>query len=90
MKTLISFRLRKDLDLDLMDALDRVDSKKLPDLCRSGLRLMLGMKTTKAIQIIEQPIVPEINNHSDIKNATKQKGPLKSVGTSWKPPSKKL
>jgi hypothetical protein len=55
MKTLITFRLRKDLDSDLIAA--NVDGVKLQDICRDGLRLMLGIRTTKQVEVKEKKIV---------------------------------
>jgi len=55
MKTLIAFRLRKDLDADLIAA--NVDGVKLQDICRDGLRLMLGIRTKKQVEVKEKQIV---------------------------------
>jgi hypothetical protein len=55
MKTFIAFRLRKELDADLI-ALG-IDENSLPDLCRDGLRLMLGIKTSKRVEVKEKPII---------------------------------
>lgn len=58
MKTLITFRLRKQLDADLIEA--DVSAADLPELCRNGLRLMLGIRTTKHVEVTERPIaVPQ-------------------------------
>lgn len=54
MKTLITFRLRKDLDADLI-GMD-VSEKELVELCRNGLRLMLGIKTAPTVTVTQQPI----------------------------------
>ena len=54
MKTHISFRLRKELDDDLIE-LD-IPQEDLPDLCRNGLRLMLGIRTHKQTEVKEQPL----------------------------------
>jgi len=54
MKTFIAFRLRKELDADLI-GMD-ISEEQLPELCRNGLRLMLGLRTAKTIQVVEQPI----------------------------------
>ncbi|CAM4096327.1 hypothetical protein L1N85_10605 [Paenibacillus alkaliterrae] len=54
MKTHISFRLRKELDDDLIE-LD-IPQEDLPDLCRNGLRLMLGIRTNKQVEVREQPL----------------------------------
>ncbi|MGO4268233.1 hypothetical protein AB4Z22_00050 [Paenibacillus sp. TAF58] len=68
MKTLISFRLRKDLDTDLIAA--NVDESRLPDLCRDGLRLMLGIGTTRQLEVRETPIIA---NQANVQNRTKEK-----------------
>lgn len=54
----ISFRLR-NVDGDLREATKGLDSDKLSDLARDGLRLILGIRTTKSarIEIAERPIV---------------------------------
>lgn len=57
MKPVITFRLRKELDADLI-ALG-VDENSLPDLCRNGLRLMLGIQTAKQVEVNERPIIPQ-------------------------------
>jgi hypothetical protein len=58
MKTdVISFRLRKELDSDLSAALAGVDKEEIKNLCRNGLRLMLGIKTTRSFEVQELPLV---------------------------------
>lgn len=57
MNTPISFRLRKDLDADLIDLVDTIDRKKLNNLCRDGLRIMLGIRTTKTATVTERPLI---------------------------------
>lgn len=54
-KNSITFRLRK-MDADLMQEVDRIDSQTLSDLCRNGLRIMLGIRTTKQIEVKEREI----------------------------------
>jgi hypothetical protein len=56
-KSVITFRLRKELDADLI-ALG-IDENSLPDLCRNGLRLMLGIQTAKQVEVKERPIVTQ-------------------------------
>jgi hypothetical protein len=56
MKTPISFRLRKDMDIDLIQAVAGLEQKRIVELCRTGLRLALGIKTQRVIEIKEQPI----------------------------------
>lgn len=55
MKTLISFRLRKDLDDDLIQI--DIPAEELAELCRNGLRLMLGIRTTKLVEVKERPLI---------------------------------
>lgn len=54
----ISFRLRGELDADLINAIEKLDRKKLNNLCRDGLRLMLGIQTTKTTVVVEKPLTP--------------------------------
>lgn len=54
----ISFRLRGELDADLISAIEKLDRKNLNNLCRDGLRLMLGIQTTKTTVVIEKPLTP--------------------------------
>jgi len=54
MKILISFRLRKELDADLIG--QNIAEEDLPDLCRNGLRLILGICTWKQVEIKERPL----------------------------------
>ncbi|MEF3311393.1 hypothetical protein PV433_21160 [Paenibacillus sp. GYB004] len=51
-----SFRLRK-VDTDLAKAIDSIDASALSDLCRDGLRLILGLTTTKRLEVTERPLV---------------------------------
>lgn len=57
MKSVITFRLRKELDADLI-ALG-IEENVLPELCRNGLRLMLGIQTAKQVEVKERPIVTQ-------------------------------
>lgn len=57
MKSVITFRLRKELDADLI-ALG-IEENVLPELCRNGLRLMLGIQTAKQVEVKEKPIVTQ-------------------------------
>lgn len=55
----VSFRLRK-IDEDLAKAIEGIDSDKLSEMCRDGLRLILGIRTTKRVEVTERAlIVPE-------------------------------
>lgn len=55
-KTRISFRIRK-IDADLAQAIDGIDSDTLSELCRDGLRLVLGIRTTKRVEVTERTLV---------------------------------
>jgi Arc/MetJ-type ribon-helix-helix transcriptional regulator len=52
----VEARLRKELDEDLRSATKSIDSGELSELVRNGLRLMLGIRTTKQIQITEKTL----------------------------------
>ena len=54
LKNHISFRLRKELDADLIRM--NIDENELPDLCRNGLRLMLGIRTVRRMEVQERPL----------------------------------
>lgn len=56
MKTPISFRLRKYVDDDIAQHLAKVNEKEIADLCRNGLRLMLGIRTARQVEITERPL----------------------------------
>jgi hypothetical protein len=51
----ISFRLR-NVDADLREATSNLSTEILSDLARDGLRLILGIRTTKRVEITERPI----------------------------------
>ncbi|MEK4355225.1 hypothetical protein MKX41_31020 [Paenibacillus sp. FSL R5-0475] len=53
----ITFRLRKDLDADIKEAVRNMDKKTVSSLSRDGLRLMLGIRTTKSATVTERPLV---------------------------------
>lgn len=56
MNTPISFRLRKDLDADLINVVETMDKKLVNRMCRDGLRIMLGIRTTRITAVHEQPL----------------------------------
>lgn len=67
-----SFRLRK-IDADLEAAMNGMDTNAISDLCRDGLRIVLGLRTTKRIEVTERPLtVPEYL-------------PLRATTAVWKP-----
>jgi len=81
MKTPISFRLRKDLDADLIAAIEKIDKTALKVLCRDGLRLMLGIRTTRTMEFQERPL--SIPQPSEQRLVTKQeRAEMASVGVS--------
>lgn len=55
MKKAVSFRLRK-IDDDLINAIQGIETDVLSDLCRDGLRYMLGLNTTKYVTVQEKPL----------------------------------
>lgn len=66
MHTKVDFRLRKGLDADLIDATAHMTKKTLCELSRDGLRLMLGILTTKESTVIERPIsIPVVHRNID-------------------------
>lgn len=50
-------RFRKKLDDDLREATRGLSEGSLSDLARSGLRIMLGIRTTKQVEIREKQII---------------------------------
>ena len=75
MKTLIQFRLRQLLDADLIAA--NVPDEKIPDLCRDGLRLMLGIRTTRQVEVKERPLhFPQHEERELRLSATQQNEPM--------------
>jgi hypothetical protein len=55
----ITFRLRT-IDDDLQNAIETMDSSTLSDLCRDGLRYMLGINTTKRMEMQEKPLTRQV------------------------------
>lgn len=49
----ITLRFRKQLDDDLKEAVKSLEDGVLSGLVRDGLRIMLGIRTTKKLQIAE-------------------------------------
>lgn len=54
---LVSFRLRKEVDADIISAISRMSKKEINELSRDGLRLMLGFKSTRSNTIVERPLI---------------------------------
>jgi hypothetical protein len=63
----ISLRFRKQLDDDLRQATRNLDDSVISDLVRDGLRLILGIQTTKRIQVAEVPIVANEKKTPDVR-----------------------
>lgn len=102
MKEVVSFRLRKVLDADLREAIDKMGATELEvldDLCRDGLRFMLGIRTTKRIEVTETTLSLPVRHH-DIpaqrveRQAEPQRTPLReqmkkapanNAGATWRP-----
>jgi hypothetical protein len=55
----ISFRLRS-VDGDLRQATKGLTGDKLSDLARDGLRLILGIRTTRRVELTERTIVAKL------------------------------
>ncbi|MGF9711694.1 hypothetical protein [Paenibacillus naphthalenovorans] len=89
MKTLISFRLRKVLDADLIAA--GVNEEQLPDLCRDGLRLMLGLNKTREFEVREKPIAVSTKIKRQVEQPkrppTEPPMIIQSKSAVWKPES---
>lgn len=49
----VNCRFRKELDRDLMEATNGLPNKVLSELTRNGLRLMLGIRTTRQLEVRE-------------------------------------
>lgn len=85
MNTPISFRLRKDLDADLINVVETMDKKTVNRMCRDGLRLMLGIKTTRVTAVQEQPLTIPVQEKKDpAKMVTLQGKPAVFVPTTRK------
>lgn len=52
----IQFRLR-NIDSDLREAVQGLSNDQISQLARDGLRLILGIRTTKRVEVTEKPIV---------------------------------
>ncbi|WP_274362772.1 hypothetical protein [Paenibacillus thermotolerans] len=55
----IEARLRKEQDADLRSATAGLNAGELSELVRDGLRLMLGIRTKKAVEVVERQIVAD-------------------------------
>lgn len=73
----IQFRLRS-VDADLREAVKGLPTQKISELARDGLRLILGIRTTKRVEVTEKPIIQ--HRQQEEQPATITQGP----GTVWK------
>lgn len=51
----VQFRLRT-VDNDLREAIEGMPGERIAELARDGLRLILGIRTTKRLEVAERPI----------------------------------
>lgn len=82
----ISFRLRK-IDSDLEKAIEGMESEKLADACRNGLRVMLGITTTRTTQTVEKAIVLPSKKPEAVRDTVKPSTPTTSFTPPYKPKS---
>jgi hypothetical protein len=68
-RTFFQFRLR-EVDADLKAAIDGMNGEQLANMARDGLRLMLGIRTTKRVQVVDVPI-----NSADVQRTEPQQAP---------------
>jgi hypothetical protein len=76
----LTVRFRKLLDADLRQATKNLSEGELSNLARNGLRLMLGIRTTKKIQVTESVLslpagLHEINHESLAQGTERQVHP---------------
>jgi hypothetical protein len=79
----ITLRFRKKLDDDLKEAVNNLEDVILSDLVRDGLRLMLGIRTTKKIHVTENvlslpTILHEANHESSAQGNERQPDPQRT------------
>lgn len=53
----ISFRFRKELDDDIIEAIADMERQDITELCKKGLRIMLGIRMERTFQVAEKPLV---------------------------------
>lgn len=53
----VGARLRKGMDEDLVEATQSMDASSKSELIRQGLRLALGIRTEKVIEVKVRPVV---------------------------------
>lgn len=52
----VTCRFRKGLDADLIAATEQIAAGELSEMARNGLRLMLGIRTAKTMEVRERPL----------------------------------
>lgn len=55
-KRFIGFRLRKELDDDVAEAIEDMDGNSVSELARLGIRMALGMTSQKVVEVTEKPL----------------------------------
>jgi len=68
----ISFRLR-NVDVDLRQATKDLTGDKVSDLARDGLRLILGIRTTKRVELTERTIVAKMQDEPQVARTIQSK-----------------
>lgn len=77
----ITLRFRKQLDDDLKEAVKGLEDGMLSSLVRDGLRLMLGIRTTKKIHVIESVLsIPASRTAQTVEQADPQHNPRATAG----------
>lgn len=52
----IGFRLRKQLDDDIHNAVKDLDGDSISEIARTGLRMVLGITSQKVVIVQERPV----------------------------------
>lgn len=85
----VRFRFRKNLDNDLKEATKNIGEGELSELCRNGLRLMLGIRTTRLLEVTERQIVPTTLRESDPVSVNNKTAPVIATGATWIAPTRR-
>jgi hypothetical protein len=83
-RAVITFRLR-DVDADLQQATKDIDGKQLASLARDGLRLMLGITTTKRVQVVDVPIRSAVVSHEQQRTMPQSQTATRTIGNQGRP-----
>jgi hypothetical protein len=83
----VSFRLR-NVDDDLREATKGLADDRLSDLARDGLRLILGIKTTKRVEVAERPIITRELPQQTPQTQPQQAQTIRGNSAAWRPESK--